>query len=172
MDNCPDPVDNFVDNPGPVLVGEMNPYGKRPEFALYDEPAYSAGGRMRRLVCGLHPSTYRALSRHNLCVGTWDARRARVSADHLRAAYPGRVLVLLGRQVATAFGMQAVEPFTLARPCGLLVDDDTRMLVLPHPSGRCRAWNDPQALLQARVALHRACPDVQWGEADPVVVRR
>lgn len=167
MDNCPEPADNPVENPGPVLVGELNPYGADPRLALFDEPAHSAGGRMRRLICGLHPSTYRALSRYNLCVGTWDSSRALAKALHLQRSCRGRLLILLGRKVSASFGLHRVAPFTLVRP-----DDDTRMLLLPHPSGRCRVWSDPQALLLARGALQRACPEVQWGEADPVVVRR
>ncbi len=155
-------------DPGPVLVGELNPYGDRPYFALYDEPITSAGGRMCRLVCGLHPRTYRALDRVNLCTGKWSAPASRSRAASLRVTYVGRVLVLLGRKVQAAFGTPDTDPYTILPwgGAGPIPGDGTRLVILPHPSGLCREWNVPGALLRARGVLARACPDVPWGEAD------
>lgn len=151
----------------PVLVGELNPYGAHPSLALYDRPTGSAGERMRRLVCAVQPWRYRAFSRHNLCTEKWETRSARASAAHLHTAYRGRVLVLLGRKVARAFGLVDVEAFTLHRPYGhTLVDGDpTLYVVLPHPSGLCREWGEPGAFARARNLLREACPEVPWGEA-------
>ncbi len=153
--------------PGPVLVGELNPYGSRPEFALYDSPEGSAGERMRRMVCGLRPHTYRALSRHNLCVGEWSGPVARASARHLSCSYEGRVLVLLGRKVASAFGLAREPAFSIHRPpvFTLVGGPTTVHVLLPHPSGLCREWHEPGAFARARGLLREACPWVPWGEA-------
>jgi hypothetical protein len=36
-----------------LLVGETNPYGGDPRYALYNEPSNSAGGRLQRLIFGI-----------------------------------------------------------------------------------------------------------------------
>lgn len=38
---------------------------------------------------------------------------------------------------------------------------------MPHPSGRCRAWNDPANALLARALVARATPSsgIAWGSA-------
>ena len=68
----------------------------------------------------------------------WDPVDARVRAFAHRVA--GRPLVVLGRRVAEAFRLP-YAPFTSPAP---------GVVVLPHPSGRCRAWNDPRAADLAR----------------------
>lgn len=144
-----------------TLVGEVNPYGTDPRYALYCEPRTSAGGRLRMLL-GLRRRTYMALRREDLCSGSWDVRQARVRAkaieDELRP-----VVVLLGRKVAKAFGMATREAFTLAACCS---DSPTKFVLLPHPSGLCREWNDPSAVTRARALLEFAAPDVPWGEVE------
>jgi len=149
-----------------LLVGEMNPYGADPRYALYDEPASSAGGRMRRLVCGLHSRTYLRLGRANLCTGKWSAPAARDRSGAMLSDNLDVVFVLLGRKVADAFGFwnpgRVFDPFTqVPKPVG-----GHGYVALPHPSGLCRVWNEPGAFERARSLLRDACPDVPWGESE------
>ena len=54
-----------------------------------------------------------------------------------------------------------MPPFTVGEECA-----GQFLVSLPHPSGLCRAWNEPSAVARARDILRRACPDVPWGELD------
>ena len=135
-----------------VLVGVLNPYGANPRHALFCFPRGSSGERMQRLVLGMRRHEYIALERHNLCVGKWSAPAARTRA----AAIPrgeGRVLCLLGAQVAKAFGC-TFEAYT--QPA-----DD--IIILPHPSGLNRMWSEAGAYQRARDLVASVCPDLELG---------
>lgn len=128
-----------------VLVGEMNPYSSEPRFALYPAPAYSAGWRLCRHL-GLTRAEYlRRFQRVNLCALRWNDAMARQTAAMVLAERP-RLAVLLGARVARAFGVK-FEPYTVATV------DGVRLMMLPHPSGRCRLWNWSGAGAAARVLL-------------------
>jgi hypothetical protein len=102
--------------------------------------------------------------RYNLCVGTWDRERAKVRAAQIlndHAGQPERVLVLLGRKVAEAFGLADMPAFSSRQIIG-----GPRVVVLPHPSGRNMTWNDPASVARARLAIRTACPDFPVGEAE------
>ena len=161
-----------------ILVGEDNPYGDDPRFALYPHPDGSAGARFCRLVCGLPRADYIGLRRTNLCVGKWSAPAARKAADQLRLdVLPGHVLVLLGRKVAGAFGLAGSLAFSTAREADRDVygpldvqrlgaaGQVVRYVLLPHPSGRNTTWNEPGAFERARSLLRSAVPGVPWGSA-------
>ncbi len=135
------------------------------------DPAVPLGGRSGVfLACllGMDRGAFlAAFDRVNL-VGSWPGRsagekgdRAPPAADTRRSAdsllrdgsMGGREVVLLGRQVAMAFGVGYSTPFfakTRLRP-GL----EAEAWLLPHPSGVCRVWNDPEACLAARRLLLR-----------------
>jgi mutator protein MutT len=156
----------FEDAPPVVVVGEVNPYGADPKYALYDEPAGSAGGRLRRLVFGLCRTSYRRWTRRfNLCTGAWGPAKARHTVGQIWGRCgPDETIVLLGRKVAGAFGLGHLAPFT--RQDVVQVDGGNllRYVILPHPSGRCRTWNEPDAVERARALLRQVRPDVPWGE--------
>lgn len=154
----------------PLLVGEQNPYGRDPRYALYPEPPNSAGGRLCRLVMGLTVKRYISLfDRVNLCAGNWSAREARETALRLRGessrAGDARVTVLLGKRVCTAFE-RPFEPFTT----NVGTCDVVKFVVLPHPSGLSRAWNEPGAHERARAVLREAgvLPLPAPGSLEPV----
>lgn len=131
----------------PLLVGELNPYGPSADFALYPSPTGSAGWRLCHKVLGLDEETYLiAYDRMNLCAHRWSIRAARDVAALIRAEREGGVLVLLGAKVCSAFGW-AYQPFTQVRENAEL---PPRAVILPHPSGRSRAWQEPHAVWKAR----------------------
>lgn len=146
----------------PLIVGESNPYQGDPRFALYPTPRGSAGDRLCRLVMGLEPSEYLTrFDRVNLCPELWSRREARQHAEAI-AAEGRAVLVLLGARVAEAFGAQPRAPFSV-RTVGA-----SRAVLLPHPSGRARTWNQPGAFERARSLLREvgALPPMTAEERD------
>lgn len=132
-------------------MGEQNPYGPTPEFALYPAPDGCAGHRLCCDILGMSRAEYlRVFDRANLVIeigpsGTWNAQEAQKSADRFMADGKLRPrVVLFGARVARAFGVPAT-PFRIhehALGCFLVT--------LPHPSGRCRLWDAPGAREQAR----------------------
>lgn len=155
-----------------LLVGELNPYGPDPRYALYHEPANSAGGRLQRAILKVRArQTYLPLWRANLCVGTWDPDAAVVRAAALvgrpSGDRPWRVVVALGVSVARAFvaatHVRRLELIDgpVEAPSGVL------LISLPHPSGRSYAWNGSpgqEVARRARELLRAVEPDVPWGE--------
>jgi hypothetical protein len=151
----------------PLLVGETNPYGSDPRFALYPRPLGSAGSRFCHVILGMEEPEYLdAFDRVNLLVGPkWSAPKARLAARALLDGTPkgkpavlpshrfeyGQPLVLLGARVARAFRLSST-PFVL-HPWGDGRGDHRQILVLPHPSGRCRRWNEPGTFEKARKAV-------------------
>lgn len=142
--------------PRATLIGEDNPHSADPRHALFPYPANCAGERLQNLVMGVGVADYlRDYERVNLCAGRWSAPEARDRAEELLDSERS-VLVLLGAKVARAFGWPH-EPFAtywvsrdhLDRPA-------CRVVLLPHPSGRCRIWNSPDAFARAQSILRDA----------------
>jgi hypothetical protein len=122
----------------PLLVGEANPYGADPYFALYPLPENASGGRLARIL-GLSEQRYlEAFDRRNLCPTAWSMKVARAEAAKILAE-PERPVVLLGAKVAKAFGLP-YAPFTRS----------ARLFLLPHPSGLNRIWNYRGSVERAR----------------------
>ena len=117
-----------------VLVGEVNPFGSEPRFALWPRPAHASGARLMRIL-GLRERTYVGLTRINLCTSAWSLSEARTRASKLigRVA-DGGVVVGLGRKVAMTF--RVTGPMFSVHVIG-----KARFVSLPHP-GRVvgRGW--------------------------------
>lgn len=135
-----------------VVVGEDNPHGP-PEMALYHLPRHAAGDRLRRIM-GLDDVAYAALEKVNLCDRRWDHKVAAARAREILGGGPVRV-VALGAKVRRAFG--GLNAFQMAAREGFSV------LGLPHPSGRCQVWNEPENHQRARAALAVFAPEIAWG---------
>ena len=141
----------------PLLVGEDNPHSADPRMALHPLLAGAAGSRLAAIL-GLDAASYLgAFDRTNLCATSWNLREARAFAARTLLARAGRgALILLGARVCSAFlvPFEPFEPFELVRRVGprALV---ARGVVLPHPSGRCRIWNDKESARRARAAAAR-----------------
>jgi hypothetical protein len=144
-----------------VIVGESNPYGGDPSFALYHLPREASGNRLREHV-GLSDEEYERLEKVNLCPGEWSMPIARARAKELLGLHD--VIVTLGAKVRTAFSfhwpnLREVSPFWR------LIDIETgqQIVTLPHPSGLSRPWYAPDARDKARTVLREAAPWVPWG---------
>ncbi len=140
----------------PLLVGESNPYGSDPRYALYPSPSGCAGYNLARKILGMTEDDYlESFDRANLCVGKWSVPPARRAANLIKTLRPR--CILLGAKVNLAFGM-AFVPFVSAieERQGVSV----QMLVLPHPSGLCRLWHNPSFVERARRAVLKMCPEL------------
>ncbi len=144
-----------------LLVGEVTPYGVDPESALHWPD------RLRSLL-GLSEDQYLGLHRVKLCVGHWSREQAKKRAFELLSPYaPWRVMVLLGRKVTKTFEeltSQDEVPFVTfsTRVCC----PGMTLVSLPHPGGRNRIWNAPDARDRARQILRGLVPEIPWGSAD------
>lgn len=142
----------------------MNPLSTRPEHSLFPWPPNCTGHRLCHTILAIPRSEYVQFSRHNLCVGDWDAKKAKVAAEHLRKSYGGRKLVLLGKKVCDAFGVE-YEPL---RTEEIWYEDTQRAVtyvVFSHPSGRSRWWNEPGSYEKARALMQREFPHIEFGSA-------
>jgi uracil-DNA glycosylase len=127
-----------------VLVGQAPGPTSDPEVPLC--PVTSTTGRRLRDLMQLSSEEYLLLERVNLlqCFPGKHARDdafprklARVAAQAMRPLLRGRRVVLLGRKVAAAFGVEL--PFLMWSTW-----KDLEISILPHPSGRSRWYNSPE----------------------------
>lgn len=158
----------------PIIVGESNPYGADPHFALYPEPDGCAGWRLCYKVMGLRRGTYMSsFERVNLLQGPkWSAPRAREAAGELLMNSGSLVWILLGRKVSEAFHFLGHRPpecrewISIPLAERILNFPNRSAVLLPHPSGRCRAWQDPTMVKTCRELLRKALPGISFGEVD------
>lgn len=148
-----------------TLVGESNPYGADSHYALYPLPERASGGRLARAL-GLSALEYlAAFQRLNLLTEPlpngrlWSVPLARARAAHVLAATAkGDALVLCGAKVAAAFGFDF--ECALLRPAPILhLTEHARQIhavVIPHPSGLSRVWNQRGMAERVRAALAAA----------------
>ncbi len=143
----------------PFIVGEgPNPshVGKR------IRPLFGNPTRVLLRTMGMDGSTFRTAFKNdvaryrlllnlaqpvNLCEGVWDLREAESRAAVLGSAAASRRFVLLGRRVARAFGCRDLPFLRLA------IVWDNNVLVVPHPSGLNRIYNDPAERARIGTAL-------------------
>jgi hypothetical protein len=134
----------------PLLVGESNPYGGDPYYALYPAPEGCAGHRLCTKVMGLSITEYlRRFDRVNLCDGKWGMKEARLRASNLLMSLHYDLLILFGAKVSSAFDFR-FTPFESFERLHY------RFVILPHPSGLSRAWHEPGAFERARAVLKEA----------------
>ena len=119
-----------------------------------------AGARLCGLL-GLNPHEFWGRVRRGLYVATnifswpdpdWSdrdlavSRSLMVAQEHLQVGVGNRAwtLIMCGRRVAGAF--QDDRPYFEVRETG----QGNRAVVVPHPSGRCRVWNDKVSVRKFR----------------------
>lgn len=128
-----------------ALVGEMNPYGADPRYALYHEPRNASGDRLRRIL-GLSVRSYVPIQKYNLCVGSWSMASARARAGEIWEAHD--LIITLGARVRSAFNQLIGTPGCSGVGVDLIAGHT--LVALPHPSGLCRAWNVVENVVDAR----------------------
>jgi hypothetical protein len=138
------------------LIGEQNPYGADPKYALFPLPPHAAGGRLMR-VLGMQTTDYlRAFVRRNLLTADkWSVPAARAAANALLFEHPPQdKLVLLGARVAAAFGLPFRDHLCQVRRALVgATRQERHLVVVPHPSGLSREWNDPEAVPRVKAAV-------------------
>ena len=77
---------------------------------------------------------------------TWDERKARRSGRRMLPRLGG-VAVVLGRDSWRLLGLPQIEFFDQLATTGCT------LILVPHPSGRCREYNDPRARARLRRLL-------------------
>lgn len=115
------------------------------------DPSVALDGRVGRRLAGLMGLTMEEymgrVDRLNLLPAwtgrdgkgdAWDAERARENAEAILPSIRGRRAVLLGRNVAAAFGLKRVEWMTWTDLGGV------EAAAIPHPSGIVLWWNDAE----------------------------
>jgi hypothetical protein len=146
-----------------LLVGEDNPQSAYPEHALIDHPVNCAGWRLRAKIFGLRRDVYCALWRRNLCAAGWDSVEARcTTAALLNHSSPWSIIVCLGKKVCDKFG---VEQWSFTEVVFDHKPGEVRFMLvgMPHPSGRCREWNDPGAAERVKAMMRKVSPFLPWG---------
>lgn len=135
-----------------ILLGMNNPVSSRPEHALYPYPPNCTGWRIMKLLQTRIPELTRrqyltGFDRINLVNSkTWDKESAKVAARQLPSLYRGRTILAFGGAVRDALEL----PEILIHP---LRKDGCIWRQLPHPSGRCRWYNDPDCAALAASLL-------------------
>lgn len=140
----------------PLLIGQAPGPNTDPDYPLYPAPRTSAGGRLCDLM-GLSRGEYiMAFDRVNLLPyfpGKTTANEdrfpmspARLAAAVLRPMLRGRRVILVGRQVAQAFQVEAdwhewVDLRAGPRHAADRSDGLAQVAVVPHPSGRNHWYN-------------------------------
>jgi len=130
----------------PLLVGEANPYSEDPADALLPYPDGSAGWRLARMLGWGRAQYLRSFDRTNIFAGPrdrWSLPEARGRAQAILEGRSDGDIILLGRRVCDAFERSEHEFWMRIG----------RFVTLPHPSGRSRTWNDPEAIGRLRRML-------------------
>lgn len=128
--------------PVAAIIGEMPGPAMHPKLPVFPLPARSAGGRLLAMS-GIDPAAYLgAFWRRNLFVYArdWSRPEAQTAATRVIGEMRRQKItraVLLGVKVGAAFGMGELWMRGW--------DGDIALAVIPHPSGRCRVYNDPTA---------------------------
>ena len=147
-----------AERPRIILVGEQNPYGGDDAYALYPSPDGCSGHRLCCLILGMTRKAYlESFERMNLVQGPWSPAAARARADEL--AVQSARFILCGAKLSKAFQAPFV-PFEIS--------EGGTMLVLPHPSGLNRMWNQ-ETIAKSRAAVAAFAPHLAplLGAQDP-----
>ena len=139
----------------PVLLGMNNPHTPHPEFSLYPDPPRCAGWNLWQLS-GLTKEGYleKYERRNMLDKLSWSRSDAQKGAEALRAELATRTVVLLGNDVSRLMWVGDIEKDYVWRQ----KKEGGWWARMPHPSGRCRWWNDPLEREAARIFLRELVP--------------
>lgn len=134
----------------PIIIGLFNPHSADPLHALAPTPQGSSGYRLWSMVNEVDPAVgklYRhVFDRRNLLTFDADVRkpvRHWLEAKRMIETFQeGDTVVTLGNEVCRAFSENLSSPIHRT-PIHPQVIDGVTWRMLPHPSGRTLAYNDP-----------------------------
>lgn len=139
----------------PLLIGQAPGPNTDPRLPLYPLPKTATGGRLASFM-GLTTHQYlRTFDRVNVLQDfpgkckrddKFPLREARIAAAAMTPLIAGREVILVGRNVACAFGWTEI-PFHTT----VVTSDDTAWTVVPHPSGRNHWYNSEDNRTEARL---------------------
>lgn len=161
-----------------ILLGMNNPYGDRPNTALYPAPELSAGWRLWRMLAEVGRSRgleirrkhyLEAFDRRNVLNAVeWSRADAELAAQDVLPTLAGRRLVILGAETADVLGLPRTDIgewrqthlpiFPDFNPSAKIsdidiIEDRADYTCLPHPSGRNRIYNDTDTRWRAGAVL-------------------
>jgi hypothetical protein len=151
----------------PVLVGMNNPLHSNPRYALFPAPSGVTGHRiwtMLRATVGedMWRDTYmQSFDRRNVLNSReWDKKQARIEGPRLWRELGGRTVVLFGREVLSAIGLQQQMPLVWQGPDPFRSGPQpARWCYMPHPSGLNHWYNDPVKWWAAALRLEQLYED-------------
>lgn len=133
-----------------LLIGQAPGPNTDPELPLYPTSKTSTGGRLQELM-GISREEYLDLFDRINLLNEFPGRHrrdAKIAAAAVRPLLHSRTVVLVGRNVAQSFGLDADFHDWMEWPlneCGMCL-----VSVIPHPSGRNHWYNDKSNRLAAR----------------------
>lgn len=134
----------------PLLIGMNNPGSQKPEHAFYPWPPRCSGARILSFI-NFHEkmSGMDMTSRHDfldmfdrmnvLQEPAWDQKAARMQAPRVLTEMRGRRSFVFGFKTSDALGLKRTQGLDFVL---FDIDPTIEYVVLPHPSGMCRAYND------------------------------
>lgn len=138
--------------PSGLVIGEMPGPDTKATLPLFPHPKNSSGGRLWQLSDLPLPIFLGKLRRTNLIQEyreEWPQFEAQKQAEKMMAELPeGTRVILCGTAVGIAFDQKKF--YTIDTING------SWYVVIPHPSGRNRAYADPATRIGARYALRWA----------------
>lgn len=148
-----------------LFVGENNPQSVLEREALWPHDTHASGSRLMKIL-GLSWSQYVSCWRTNLCPGeeTWDSKNAihrGVKLIELESP-PWSTVVFLGSKVQKLALPRDVRPENFERRIHTGAFRPINFVSLPHPSGLCREWNDPESEILARLLMKQCEPEIPW----------
>lgn len=159
-----------------LIVGEA-PAAKRPEWSVLQGPS---GERLARLFgCDWREvaDAVNLLDWHQRADANGESKfpapEAKAAARMLLRVHPGLngvgpacpLVLLLGRRVAHAFGVTGVAYFETTVVCSRTAAEPVQRpaVVVPHPSGRSRWWNEPANRTAAGVWFEKLTKKLETG---------
>lgn len=134
----------------PMIVAMNNPQGSHP---LWPDPPMCAGWRLWKMLefyTGASKEEYlRTFERRNLSSSRkWDPAEARRNAPIIRSQFSDRKVVICGVDT-----LRALELFNVPKFYSWRKMDDFQYVLIPHPSGLNRIYNDPAYVLMTSLVL-------------------
>lgn len=160
-----------------LLVGEQPPerwahdatYRAR-HSPMFPYPKGSAGHRLWEITDYGLGNYVHGLERVNLIPeyrSKWSDKDANINAMSLVRCHAPSAIFTCGARVAAAFGYEGTLPY---RDASKVFECD--MIYLPHPSGRCRTWNEPGIKEWVRKQFDEYKPVVQeWRDRRTELLR-